>query len=63
VPEYSTLEKYSTRCYSIRSFERFLDFFGLIKIDAESKEFDSKKYIIKTDLFDKLIKCTPHNRS
>jgi len=41
-------------CYSIRTFDRFLDYFGLIKIDTD-------KFITKTELYDRLIKCTPHN--
>lgn len=60
-PSYGTLESYSARCYSVRTFERFLDYFGLIIIDKEGKGFDSIKYITKTDIYDKLIKCTPHN--
>lgn len=62
-PNYGTLEKYSTRCYSIRTFDRFLDYFGLVKIDKQGKWIDSLKYITKTDLFDKLIKCTPHKKN
>ncbi|VAW25120.1 hypothetical protein MNBD_BACTEROID01-832 [hydrothermal vent metagenome] len=58
-PSYGTLENYSTQCYSIRTFERFLDYFGLIKIDKKGKGLDSIKYVTKTDLFDRLIKCTP----
>ncbi len=60
-PTYGTLESYSTRCYSIRTFDRFLDYFGLIKIDEKGKGFDSIKYITKTDLFDRLIKVRPHS--
>lgn len=60
-PTYGTLERYSGMCYSIRTFERFLVYFGLIRIDEEKKGFDSIKYISKTKLFDRLIKCTPHN--
>jgi len=60
-PNYGTLEKYSTNCYSIRTFDRFLDYFGLINIEEEGKGLDSKKYISKTDIYDRLIKCTPHN--
>lgn len=61
-PDYGTLEKYTTNCYSIRTFERFLDYFGLITIENEGKGLDSIKYISKTDAYDKLIKCTPHNK-
>ncbi len=45
--------------YSLRTFNRFLDYFGLIKIESENK-WDSDKFIKKTDLFDKLIKIKPH---
>lgn len=48
-------------CYSIRTFDRFLDYFGLIKIETGEK-WDSDKFITKTELYDKLIKCTPHNK-
>ncbi len=59
-PTYGTLEYYSARCYSIRTFERFLDYYGLISIDKQEKGYHSAIYINKTDLFDKLIKCAPH---
>lgn len=49
------------RCYSLRTFDRFLDYFGVIKIENEDK-WDSDNFIIKTELFDKLIKSTPHNK-
>jgi hypothetical protein len=61
-PDYDNLERYSTRCYSIRTFKRFLDYFGVIKIDEEGIGLDSITYITKTDLYDRLIKCTPHNK-
>jgi len=57
---YGTLESNSTNCYSIRTFDRFLDYFGLIKIDKEGRGLSTKRYITKTDYFDRLIKCTPH---
>lgn len=60
-PKYGTLESYSTRCYSLRTFERFLYYFGLVEINKEKKDFDYIKFITKTDLFDRLIKCMPHN--
>jgi len=61
-PNYGTLERYSTDCYSLLTFERFLDYFGLVNIDRQGKGLDSKTYITKTDLFDRLIKITPHNK-
>ena len=57
---YGTLESNSTNCYSIRTFDRFLDYFGLIKTEEDSAGLNIKKYFTKTDLFDRLIKCTPH---
>ncbi len=49
------------RCYSLRTFDRFLDYFGIIEIEKEDK-WGTDKFIIKTELFDKLIKSTPHNK-
>lgn len=46
-------------CYSLRTFNRFLDYFCLIKIEQNNK-LNAAKYITKTKLFDKLIKCLPH---
>jgi hypothetical protein len=43
-------------CYSIRTFDRFLKYFGIIEIE-ESKKWDVANSIIKTELFDKLIEC------
>jgi hypothetical protein len=59
---YGTLERYSARCYSLRTFERFLDYFGLISIVEEGKGFDSQIYITKTDLFDRLFSFDPHRK-
>jgi len=59
-PDLSEKAKGSEKnCYSVRTFERFLDYFGLIKIEMANK-WDDEKYIIKTELFDKLIKVRPH---
>jgi hypothetical protein len=60
-PDFETLERKSSRCYSLRTFERFLDYFGIIKIDKEGTGFDKINYITKTGLYDKLIKCLPHH--
>jgi len=51
--------KTASNCYSLRSFERFLDYFGIVKLISE-KKWDSDIYIVKTDLYDKLIKIKPH---
>ncbi len=45
------------RCYSIRTFDRFLDYFGLVKIEKKAR-WSEVKHISKTDLYDKLIKCS-----
>lgn len=56
---FSSPEDVLSRCYSIRTFDRFLYFFGLVDID--DKGMLKPNYIQKTNLFDKLIKCHPHN--
>jgi hypothetical protein len=61
IPNYGTLEKYSTNCYSLRTFDRFLYYFGLINKEEQVNGYDTITFITKTDLFDRLIKCTPHN--
>ncbi len=49
------------RSYPIRTFERFLEYFGLIEFDIDN---DNKmRKVKKTRLFDKLIKIRPHNTS
>lgn len=61
-PDYGTLESYSANCYSLRTFDRFMDYFGLASISVEGKGPDSKKYIEKTGLSDRLIKIEPHRK-
>ena len=58
-PGYSSREIRSNNCYSIRSFDRFFDFFGLIIIE-HGKSYLDPKQIDKSSLFDKLIKIHPH---
>ncbi len=58
--QFETNEKHASECYSLRTFDRFLNYFGLIKIESENK-WDSEKFIMKTELYDKLIKVRPHN--
>ncbi len=41
------------------TFDRFLDYFGLIQIETERK-WDADKFITKTDLLDRLFKIQPH---
>lgn len=61
-PTYGTVEEYANHCYSVRNFQRFLSFFGLIETEKQEKALDKKIFIKKTELFDKLIKVRPHNR-
>jgi len=58
-PTYTTIEDYVGHCYSIRTFDRFLDFFGLIQIEKE-KGMNTEKSIVKTEVFDKLFEFSPH---
>jgi hypothetical protein len=62
-PTYGNIKQYGGNCYSIRTFERFLHYFGLVKIEKEGDILDRKNFIIKTELFDKLIKVQPHNNT
>lgn len=58
-PDYDTIDSQLHNCYSIRTFERFLDYFGLVHIEKENYFTFKNKYITKSELFDKLIKCRP----
>jgi hypothetical protein len=43
-------------CYSIRTFDRFLDYFNLITIRSEGRQYhDSKKFLKKSSIFDEII--------
>lgn len=58
--DFFTLEKRAHNCYSLRTFDRFLNYFGLIKIERDENKWTFDTHITKTDLFDKLIKVKPH---
>lgn len=58
-PMLKDFDDYPVRCYSVRSFKRFLNYFGLISIESSGPFIQTVKYITKTDIFDKLIKVTP----
>jgi len=34
-PTYTTKEQYAGHCYSLRTFDRFLSFFGCVRIEQE----------------------------
>jgi len=59
-PTYGTLEKYASNCYSLRTFENFLTYFGIIGIEKNGHSYNSDKYIFKTEIFDRLIRINPH---
>ena len=59
--DFGIFENQIADCYSLRTFDRFLDYFGLIKIELSSHNWDADKFVTKTDLFDKMIKCKPSN--
>lgn len=54
-PSYGTIESYSTHCYSYRTFNVFLRYFGMIEIEERGEFFDKVNYITKTELCDKVI--------
>jgi len=62
-PHYESKESHLGRCYSLRTFDRFLSYFGFVKIEF-SENISGHSKIIKTDLFDKFIDCKlPFNPS
>jgi hypothetical protein len=63
-PNFKTIkspEHHSYSCYSLRTFTRFLNYFGLTKTENVEDRLDSDQLITKSDLFDKLIKVRPHS--
>jgi len=56
----SSVIEEATRCYSVRTFKRFLDYFGLIK--TEGYGFFTEIHLKKTKLFDRVIKIKPPAR-
>lgn len=60
-PNYGTVKQYAGSCYSVRTFDRFLSYFGLVKIEKLGAIIERKNLITKTEFFDKLIKVRPHS--
>jgi hypothetical protein len=58
-PTYTTKESYAGHCYSLRTFDRFLSFFGGVVIEQE-RGMDAEKFIVKGDVFDKLFEFQSH---
>lgn len=50
-------------CYSYRTFNRFLDYYGLIKIQKKADVFVAEEIIRKTPLYDKFIKVDAPKRA
>lgn len=48
------------RCYSLRTFDRFMEHFGLVEIREEGKSLHDLKHIRKTALLDQLVKVKGH---
>lgn len=61
-PGYGTVKSVGTSCYFIRTFDRLLLHLGLVEIEGKRFSFDRKRGVIKTSLFDKLIKVLPPQR-
>jgi hypothetical protein len=59
-PLYETTERHLYNCYSMRTFDRFLKYFGLVTMESVGEKWSIDSLIAKTDLFDKLIKVRPH---
>ena len=59
VDPYSSAEDIGASCYTIRVFERFLFFFGLINMEEQDRFFDREIKLEKSDLFDKLFYVRP----
>lgn len=58
---YSSVEQQFQHCYEVRTFPRFLHYFGLIELVEVKKEgeYFREMHINKTGLFDRLIRCLP----
>jgi hypothetical protein len=56
-PEYTTVERQFLRCYSLRTFERFFLWFGIVKAEKKERKLnvDVDKYQ-RTDLLRKIFK-------
>lgn len=58
-PSYDTPMEYATRCYAVRTFQRFFSFFGLINLESEIVNHNSIFHISKTEFFDEVFKIQP----
>lgn len=51
---------YSSNCYGLRTFERFLYHFGMVEIKKDMPFLQAETYVKKTPLFDQFIIVVPH---
>lgn len=58
--QFKTARENASVCYSLRTFERFLNYLGVIKIETEGDKYFPDIFITKSELFDKLIQVSPH---
>jgi hypothetical protein len=56
IPPYSDSIDHCESCYSYRFFENFMTFFGLVEIKYEGESWKKTLSVLKTPLFDQLIK-------
>ena len=56
-PSYGSVQQYVSHAYSLRNFDRFGTYFGLVETTKE--RWDTDKLVKKTELFGKLIHCNP----
>lgn len=61
-PMYGTKESCASTCYSLRLFDRFLLYFGLISIEKVRGDVYLINKVKKTELFDRLITLQPHRK-
>ncbi|MFH1121886.1 MAG: hypothetical protein V1775_18860 [Bacteroidota bacterium] len=57
-PRYFKDEQWS--CYSLRTFQRFLTYFGLTIETADDHKPRTDRIVQKSPLFNRLIQCNPH---
>lgn len=58
-PGYNTPLEYATFCYSVRTFQRFFSFFGLVNLESEIVNYTRRFHISKTEFFDEVFKIQP----
>jgi hypothetical protein len=58
-PEFFSQKEKAFSCYELRTFSRFMDFFGLVKVEKNEKRFNQPCIVKKKPLFDLLFKIRP----